>query len=257
MSRRHSDLEWERFGREDPYFGVITDDRFHASTLDADARSAFFQSGEDHVAHVVRQLDRHVQPVERFERALDFGCGVGRLVIPLAARAEHVTGVDVSDSMLVEARRNCAALGVDNVSLVRTDDSLSAVQGTFDFVHSFIVLQHIAPRRGLAIIQRLVDLVAPDGVAMLHLAYARSYRVKRSKAFLVEHVPYLANLVSAARGTGFRRPPVMHMSPYPLNDVLEIIQTAGVRTMHVEFADHDGELGVLLYFRRSGDVATT
>lgn len=253
MSSRRSDVEWERFGSEDPYFGVVTDDRFHASRLDADARVAFFQSGEDHVDHVLEQVDRHLTSHQRFERALDFGCGVGRLVVPLAKRVGHVTGTDVSRSMLAEAQKNCDSFELDNVSLVQTDDEMLNIErGTFDFVHSFIVLQHIEPRRGVAIIRRLVDLLAIDGVAMLHLTYAKSYRVKRTKVMLVERVPYLENLLSAARGTGFRRPPQMHMNPYPLSEVFPIIQKAGVRDMRVEFSDHDGELGVLLYFQKTG-----
>jgi hypothetical protein len=29
-----------------------------------------------------------------------------------------------------------------------------------------------------------------------------------------------------------------------------LVQSAGIREMHVEFTDHGGELGVVLYFRR-------
>ena len=252
MSSRRSDVEWERFGSEDPYFGVVTDDRYHLASLDADARAAFFRSGEDHVDHVMEQIDRHLCSRQRFERALDFGCGVGRLVVPLSKRVGHVTGADVSESMLTEAQSNCDSFGLDNVSLVRTDDELLNLEdGAFDFVHSFIVLQHIEPRRGVGIVRRLVDLMAVDGVAMLHLTYAKSYRVKRANVMLVERVPYLENLLSAVRGTGLRRPPQMHMNPYPLNDVFSVIQLAGVSEMHVEFSDHAGERGVLLYFRKT------
>ena len=36
--------------------------------------------------------------------ALDFGCGVGRLTQPLAARVRQVVGLDISDEMIRRAR---------------------------------------------------------------------------------------------------------------------------------------------------------
>ena len=56
--------------------------------------------------------------------------------------------MDVSPSMLAEARRNCEAHGVANVSLVPVRRQLSGAEGEFDLVHSYIVLQHIEIRRG-------------------------------------------------------------------------------------------------------------
>ena len=62
-----------------------------------------------------------------FERraALDYGCGVGRLTLPLAERCEHVYGVDVSPSMLREAARNAARMGLPNVEWVPPSGSAS------------------------------------------------------------------------------------------------------------------------------------
>ncbi len=139
MSKRRSDLEWERFGREDPYYGVLTDERFRAGLLDEGARRDFFRSGQDHVDHVFAQIDRHVRPDPTFSNALDFGCGVGRVLIPLARRVERVTGVDVSASMLVEARANCAEHGVDDITLLTSEEMSGLEPGTFDLVHTFIV----------------------------------------------------------------------------------------------------------------------
>jgi SAM-dependent methyltransferase len=249
MSKRRSDLEWERFGREDPYFGVLTDERFRQGSLDDQARADFFRSGQDHVDHVFAQIDRHVVPSPTFSRALDFGCGVGRVLVPLARRVDHVTGVDVSESMLGEARSNCAAHGVPDVALFTSDEMSRLRPGTFDFVHTFIVLQHIPPDRGLVIVRRLVELLAADGVAMIHFTYDKGYPVKRVKSFLADHVPYVENLVSAVHGRGFR-PPMMHMNSYDPRAVFRILQDANVDDVHVELTDHDGELGMALTFRK-------
>ncbi|MTI74737.1 MAG: methyltransferase domain-containing protein [Stenotrophomonas sp.] len=157
-----TDRDWEQWGATDPYFGVFSREKFRSGRMSGDAKTEFFASGEEHIARVFKEAGVE----DRIRSALDFGCGVGRLVIPLARRADQVMGVDISPSMIAEAERNCAAAGVLNVSFVGSDDSLSRIKGEFDLVHSYIVLQHIPWRRGRIILQSLADRVAPGG----HLA---------------------------------------------------------------------------------------
>ncbi len=40
---------WEAYGRQEPYFGVLTRERFLRRNLDEAARAEFFASGERHV----------------------------------------------------------------------------------------------------------------------------------------------------------------------------------------------------------------
>ena len=172
---QETDVEWEKWGDRDPYFGVLTHARYRASTITADDYLAFFESGRGHVEAVLASCKRHFDEDFRPRRVLDFGCGVGRVLLPFAESCETVVGVDVSESMLAEARRNCARFGVANVTLVRADDTLSAVEGHFDLVHSTIVFQRIESERGLDLIARLVELVAPGGGVSIHVTYGRDY----------------------------------------------------------------------------------
>jgi SAM-dependent methyltransferase len=58
------------------------------------------------------------------ERVLDIGCGTGATAIPFAAAVApggHVTGVDISEPMLGQARENVAKSGAGNITLVRAD----------------------------------------------------------------------------------------------------------------------------------------
>lgn len=98
-----TDLEWERWGAKDPYFGVRTEDRFRKNNINAEIKKEFFNSGKLLIEHVINQCRLHVDSDFKPTRALDFGCGVGRMVIPLSRIAEDVVGVDVSESMLLEA----------------------------------------------------------------------------------------------------------------------------------------------------------
>lgn len=247
MAFGSSDKNWEKFGRSDPYFGVITDGRFKHGRMTDESKTEFFETGECHIEHVLRIVDAHVMAGRKIERALDFGCGVGRLVIPLTKIAKEVTGVDISEGMLSEARRNCAGLEIGNVSFVRSDDELSLVTGRYDFVHSFIVLQHIPVSRGLRILKSMLRVLTDDGIGVLHFTYGKATFRRKSLAFLERYVPLSGGIINLARKRVFFAPR-MQMNAYDMNAVFRILQMQGVREYHAEFTDHGGELGVILYF---------
>jgi len=96
---------------------------------------------------VARDLEqvRRCDPKVRLRRALDFGCGAGRLTQALARHVERVTGVDISERMVALARQHCSDERVCFVQNVRPDLKVFACR-SFDLVYSRITLQHIAPR---------------------------------------------------------------------------------------------------------------
>jgi len=251
MQLNDSDRDWEAFGKRDPYFAVLTAPEFHGA-LSGSAREKFFESGEEHIEMIFSIVRERLDPTFAPQSALDFGCGVGRLVIPLANRCREVTGVDVSPSMLAEARRNCDALELRNVSLVEGDDSLSRVKGAFDFVHTYIVLQHIPVERGERLIKKLAELIAPGGVGMLQVPYTTGRRslVSRALYWSRMNLPGAKLLLNLAKR---RAPgaPVMQMNAYSVTRVTDILRDAGCREIHVRFSDHDGARGVLLFARKS------
>lgn len=248
MLPRDSDRSWEQLGREDPYFGVISTPDYRRGSLDEDTLRDFFQSGEDHVARVVAAAGRlhgDFAPT----RCLDFGCGVGRVAIPLARRFGAVVGVDVSAAMLDEADANARRSGVENLTLVRSDDGLSQVVGPFDFVHSYIVLQHIPVNRGMRIVERLVDLLAPGGVGAIQVTYhCAQPRLARITRTIRERVPFAHGAANLVRRRDLHDP-YMLMQGYDLNAVLHVLQRHGCTELLTEFTDHGGIYGVMLYFR--------
>lgn len=149
----NSDQSWEAIGKVDAYYGVLTYDQYTRERLDPARREEFFQTGEEHCWRIFNIIYQHLQPDFAPKRALDFGCGVGRILIPLAQHCTEVVGMDVAASMLAEARANCAERDLTNVSFAASDDALSQVSGDFDFIHSFIVFQHIPKKRGERILE--------------------------------------------------------------------------------------------------------
>jgi len=245
MEDMSTDSAWEEWGRRDPYFGVITDPKFRRSGITELTRREFFESGESHVRHVMATIRKYVDPEFSPRTVLDFGCGVGRLLVGFSKMAQEVAGVDVSPSMLQEARLNCEKHQLQNVLLLPSDDSLSSLTGSFDLIHSCIVFQHIPVERGRAIFARLLLHLGPGGVGAVQLTYSK-------RSFASTHgvaPPMLPPLGAPARAVAANADPEIQMNPYNINEILFLLQCNGIRRLHTEFTDHGGELGVFLFFQ--------
>jgi 2-polyprenyl-3-methyl-5-hydroxy-6-metoxy-1,4-benzoquinol methylase len=248
-----SDSAWQSWADADPYFGVLSDERFRAGRID-EHREEFFASGERDVR---RFIERFEQSFGRLPSggALDFGCGVGRLSLPLASRFDRVLGLDVAPAMLVEARANAERFQCPNAAFANADDALSNAPGQFAFVCSYIVLQHIPVPRGLAFIERLIAKVQPGGGCMLHVSLRRApSMVRRSVYWARLHVPGAHAALNLALGRP-RREPMMQMNEYPLPAVLAQFHRAGMHDVLVGLEDHQGTLTASLTARRPADPA--
>ena len=96
-------------------------------------------------------------------RALDFGCGAGRLTRPLATRFELAVGVDIAQEMLdLAARDNPVASRCEFVC--NTEPDLARFgDGKFDLVYSSWVLQHLPPRLAMAYLAEFARVLRPGG----------------------------------------------------------------------------------------------
>jgi len=246
---RWLELEWEKFGRRDPYFGVLTEEKYRSERLDAAARAEFFASGERHVATCFEAIRRCLTPAFAPRRALDFGCGVGRLVIPLARRCAEVVGVDVSPAMLAEARRNCEQGGLANVTLTEIHDDLGPVTGTFDFIHSFIVFQHVPVRKGERLVGELLRRLEPGGVGALQFTTAQGgSKLRQWLRRLRWSAPVMNELANLLKG----RPgdPLMIMDRYDLGQIWSALREHGCEHAYLRATDHGGQLGVMIFFEK-------
>src|SRR5687767_3389031 len=174
MSSDRSERDrWEELGSREPYWAVCTHERFRADSLSDRDRDDFFASGEQAVRETFELIERHLKTNFRPGLALDYGCGVGRLALPIARRSERAIGVDISEAMLVEARANARRQGVENVEFQLPEEALAAQGPDLDFIHSYIVFQHIEPRLGIDITRSLLRRLKPGGVGSLHYSFHR------------------------------------------------------------------------------------
>lgn len=245
--------DWERYGRNDPYFGVVSLERFHKSNLTPAALREFFDSGRHHVDYVLRTIRTHIDAAYQPQVALDFGCGVGRCTIPIASVCRHVTGVDVSNAMIEEAKRNALAQSVQNVEWVVSGD-LAKVRGGFDFIHSFIVFQHIPRPVGMVLLSRLIDLLTTDGIASIQFMYQRNAsRLTRAFGRVRTTIPLVHNLANLH----YRKPltyPLMQKNVYDLNAVFDLLQKKGCGSSVTRFGATHEQQAAMVFFRKRPDA---
>lgn len=250
MFSNNTDKQWELWGQQDPYYGVLTKGGYHKENLTPEVLKQFFTSGQRHLDDLIAEVRLRILPQFHPKRALDFGCGVGRVLIPLAQLCDLAVGVDVSVSMLDEAQKNCAARQICNVSLIHTDDISLGFRTTFDFIHSHIVFQHIPPKRGLRIVEMLLGHLEVGGVGALHFHYhSDSPPLARLITWAYDNIPLLQGLRNVLKGQPFRLPR-MQMNVYNLNRVLFILQQAGCTNILLYPECKRMQHGVMVLFRK-------
>ena len=131
---------WEKFAKDDPYTYILT------SLKNRDPRE-FWQSGQ-------KTADAELLPLIRARgifqgTGMEIGCGVGRLVFPLASHFQEMIGVDIAEGMVQRAEHFARDKGISNVSFSTVsgpEDLLrraGSYEGKISFLYSLLVFQHI------------------------------------------------------------------------------------------------------------------
>jgi 2-polyprenyl-3-methyl-5-hydroxy-6-metoxy-1,4-benzoquinol methylase len=245
-SERDTDSDWNQLGEVDPFWAVITDERFRADKMDIATREAFYESGFGNVDQFHTALKHYFSAPDHFDACLDFGSGVGRLLVAMAKRAHHAVGVDIADSMRGVCQARLDELGLGHVKQVATPTE-AVVFGPFDWVNSFIVLQHIPPARGMALMADLLATLRPGGFLSLHVTTHR-------EAHLMTHdtAGPVRKLLREVRTSLFPDPQLgqISMFDYDLGQVLALLTRAGCPRFVLEHTDHGGHHGFMIYAQK-------
>ncbi|MGH9421954.1 MAG: class I SAM-dependent methyltransferase [Thermoanaerobaculia bacterium] len=226
--------DWNTLGETEPFFAVLTDERFLRERMSDGDREAFFASGEADVAQILS-----IVPDFAPRSALDFGCGVGRLTRALAKRVDRVGGVDAAESMLRLAREN-----VRNASF-----SSTIPDQRFDLILSLIVFQHIPVRRGEALLDELLDHLETGGVAALQFTFRRpGSSLRRIARAIRARVPLVHRITQRLRGE--RPMPYMQMNEYDPSRVFAIMRRHGCEEPQIVPTNHGGIEGAIVIAQR-------
>jgi SAM-dependent methyltransferase len=165
---RH-DRAWEDWGSVDPLYAILTDPKYRHGGGD---RAEFLATGAEFAESIVRQSDA-LGLAQGRGRALDFGCGVGRVTAPLADTFAEVVGLDISESMVAEARRLHADRPNCSFEVQRSNDLRRYADRTFDFVLCVLVLQHMSSREAiLGYLAEFARVLRPGGALVFQLPSA-------------------------------------------------------------------------------------
>jgi SAM-dependent methyltransferase len=196
-----SEAFWNSLAENDPLWAILSDPTRRGGRWDL---GTFFRSGAREISTLIYQLEHLVgsQRVER-NRALDFGCGVGRLTQALAAYYGAVVGIDVSSKMIEHARR-LNRYG-DRVAYVhnKSEDLARFENGTFDLIYSDLVLQHMPPANALVYIREFLRLLSPRGLLVFQLP-SHPRAAPRQNIVAMSNSAYRAQIEVTARPQSWR-----------------------------------------------------
>jgi SAM-dependent methyltransferase len=214
---------WTKLGDEDPMWAVLTDRGKRGRW----SPEEFLATGVDEITAVTARLAELGLDV-RHERALDFGCGAGRLSHGLAtAGFGEVLGCDISPTMLDKAREIVPDDACRFVQVTGTD--LSAVEtDSVDLVYSCRVLQHMPSALAHGYVREFWRVARPGGVVVFQMPTQPSASVA-GRVLGALPVP-VARLL--------RRGMEMHGTPEP--EVRALVSSLGAR---VVAADPDTSAG--------------
>jgi SAM-dependent methyltransferase len=167
--------DWNDLALVDPLWAIFSAPGKRHGRWSADE---FFQTGEAEIAEVMSVAAELGLP-EKFRRALDFGCGVGRATRALSFRFAEALGIDISERMIELAhgfnvdRPNCIFLASDSSDLSYFDSK------SFDLVYSNVVLQHLpgaeSVYRYIAEFMRVVD---DRGLVVFQMPFRLRWRAR-------------------------------------------------------------------------------
>ncbi len=128
----------------------------------SDSEMRYLWAQERHVlAQVLREFYAN-RPVH----LLDFACGTGRISGFLESRVESSCGVDVSDSMLMEARKKLTRTALRRVNLI---EDCPFAPKSFNLITAFRFFLNAEPELRRAAVEVLEPLLAEDGCFVFNI----------------------------------------------------------------------------------------
>lgn len=174
----------------------------------------------EHTKHRhIRYHDFFIARIQRGDKVLDVGCGIGAVAYDVADRAGAiVTGIDIDANSIAKARTKYAH---PNVTYVVGDVLKTVPEDPVNVVILSNVLEHLPDRAYF--LRRLVDTVKPEKMLIRVPLFERDWRVPLKKELGVEW-----------------RLDDTHETEYTLDSFAAEMANAGLTVTHLEV--HWGEI---------------
>ena len=155
--------EWNERARSDAFFYV-------ASGRRQQAPDEFFSTAELILGMFRSALSRLRTANSPKRRALEIGCGPGRLMLPMRESFDEIHGVDVSDQMIAMAKEYLTDTPGTFPQTCSGSDLAAFPTDHFDYVYSYAVFQHIPSREIVTrYLEEAARVLKPGGVLCCQL----------------------------------------------------------------------------------------
>jgi SAM-dependent methyltransferase len=191
-----------------------TNARFFIECTHHASEEEFDRSGEGTIESVVlRNIGLNPRAT-----VLEIGCGIGRLLKPLASRARELHGVDVSGEMIAQGRRRLAGWPSIHLHLGSGSDLETLQDAYFDLCYSFIVFQHVPDKAIVCTyLAEAFRVLKPGGLFRFQVDGRHYLRSATTKSGTWEGVAFEeGEITEHARACGF-----------------EILETTGAETQYL------------------------
>ena len=123
--------------------------------------------------------------------ALEVGCGIGRLMVPLSSRVRSVVGTDVSSGMISAARRRLEGLSNASVQMATGQDLSAFSSASMDLVYSVDTFPYLV-LSGQTLVQRhfreVRRVLRPAGdFVLFNYAYGRTREAANGEVLALAH----------------------------------------------------------------------
>jgi 2-polyprenyl-3-methyl-5-hydroxy-6-metoxy-1,4-benzoquinol methylase len=162
--RERMRADWNQRAREDAHYYVAFGRRDQGD-------GEFLSTAADVVHDLEGELKRLPPeiPVSR-RRALEIGCGPGRLLRPMSRWFGEIHGVDVSDEMIAQAHAKLRHIPWAHAHHSSGSDLAQFPADHFDFVYSYAVFQHIPSADVVfSYLRETIRVLKPGGFARLQI----------------------------------------------------------------------------------------
>lgn len=224
MNIKELQKTWNEMGKIDPLWSIIAWPEKRGNRWRVDE---FFETGVNEIDAVIKYIETLGFNISR-KRALDFGCGVGRLTQALGHYFDEVYGVDIAPSLIALAEEHNSQGSKITYYLNETDDLKVFPDEYFDFIYTSLTLQHMEPRYSTSYIKEFLRTINSHGVVIFQLPGESTRTIKRLITRIAPSI--LLNVYSNVK-YGY---PLIEMHGIKPENVVRFLEENGARIVDIE-----------------------
>jgi SAM-dependent methyltransferase len=231
---------WNDLAERDALGAILTDP---AKAGGGWSLAEFMATGLAEIDTVMKHLSAIGHSPEFGGIALDFGCGVGRLTQAMARQFAFCVGIDISRRMIETAEslnqhEHCSYVAAGG-------PHLPFDEGTFSFIYSNIVLQHVPHKFAIGYLQEFERVLKPGGILLFGVQDRFAAPDLSSRIERLRHILHLRSRVRSALGRSEGDMQMHCLSEPAVRSALQSMKVVDVQLTNTSAKDFNGRLAYL------------